>query len=509
MDAEPTLISQILSGISPILSAVKFLLSFVFVFGLVVFIHELGHFLTAKFFGVLVEEFALGMGPKIFSRKKGGTEYKLCIFPIGGYVKMSGEEPEEAEGKKLSERDYYGQPPFKRFLITFSGPFMNFVLALLIFILVPMIGLKDYDPIIGPIEKGSTGEVAGLLPGDVVVSADSKKIRTFSELLEAIDNAEDSISLEVLRNDVKKFIAVPIEKKKDEDFFRNTIEVNTIGIGAFLEPLYDDSDLKEKEKRKMSLSPSGFINLQSEDRITSINGKNVVFWQDISRILNDEYLVTTDPTLKKWEEIWNTPYVTETDKQERTKIIKLSFKRNGEEITKPVVLHVIKSSQFVKPKDKSEPDVEYYWIIGIPFSDTRKIFHYTPFSALVKGVEHLNRTTVFIVKVFGLLFQGRLTTKALGGPIMIGKMVKTTSDSGIIALLIFTAVLSLHLGMINYVPFPALDGGHMAFSILEMIRRKPLSLKTMEYIQKTGFAILIGLIIIVSYNDVIRLITGE
>ena len=117
-------------------------------------------------------------------------------------------------------------------------------------------------------------------------------------------------------------------------------------------------------------------------------------------------------------------------------------------------------------------------------------------------------STEFIIKVFGKLFQGKLGKKALGGPIMIGKMIKQTSDSGIIPLLIFTAILSLHLGLINYFPFPALDGGHMAFSLLEIVRRKPLSLKTMEYVQKTGFTILIALIIYVSYQDILRLVGG-
>ncbi|MCK5707348.1 MAG: RIP metalloprotease RseP [Candidatus Aureabacteria bacterium] len=483
-----------------LLSSMKFILAFVGVFGVVVFIHELGHFFMAKFFGVKVEEFALGMGPKLFGFKKGETEYKLCAFPIGGYVKMSGEEPEEAKEKTLSKQDYYGQHPFKRFLITFCGPLMNFVLALVLFALIPMIGIYDYPPVIGPVDKGSTAEKAGLLSGDVVISANNKKVRNFSDILLEINESEKTIALEVERDKKVMNFNVEIATEEGENFFREKVDYKTIGVDAFL-----TSKIKDVSK----LKPASFIKLQTGDIITAIGEHKVHFWQDISRILKDNKEGTDAAQFKEWQKIWNAE-LKKKKSQRSTRIVWLDVERGGKPMPKKaVVLHATKKTMQVKKKGQDKIDEQFYWIIGVERFDESKKYVYSPFKSIQMGMDSIKSMTAFIVKVFGALFQGRLTKQALGGPIMIAKIVNDTANKKLVDLLMLTAVLSLHLGLLNYFPFPALDGGHMAFSILEMIRRKPLALKTMEVIQKSGFAILIGLIIYVSYNDILRLVSGQ
>jgi len=485
---------ELIAYLEKILSAIKFIGSFIFVFGIVVFIHELGHFLTAKLFGVKVEEFALGMGPRIWGFQKGETEYKLCVFPIGGYVKMSGEEPEEAKEKTLSERDYYGQSPFKRFLITFSGPLMNFVLAFVVYLM----GIYDLPPVIGPIEKDSTAEKAGCKAGDVIISVDGKKIKTFSEAQELIYETKSDLVLEVKRED--KLISLEVKKslKEEEDILGDPIVINDIGIDNYMEPVINEV---------APLTPASFVKLKSGDRILSINGKKVHFWQNIFDILNTEEHQKTLSEFSEWENAWNKIYETK-EMPTLVRIVWLEIERNKEKLKLPIVLQSRKMEKLI-PLKTEEDKQEYLWFIGLHPFDIRKVYRYSPIASISKSMQKMVASVKFIVKVFGKLFQGKLGKKALGGPIMIGKMIKQTADSGFTDLLIFTAILSLHLGLINYFPFPALDGGHMAFSLLEMVRRKPLSLKTMEYIQKTGFAILIALIIYVSYQDILRLVGGS
>lgn len=477
-----------------ILPAVKFLVSFIFVFGAVVFFHELGHFITAKLFGVRVEEFALGMGPRIWGFTKGETEYKLCLFPIGGYVKMSGEEPEEAKGKTLSEHDYYGQPPYKRFLITFSGPLMNFVLAFVIFIVVYMLGLYDYQPVVGPVEAGSPAEQAGIKSGDVIVSASGKKIHAFSEVFKAIDKAKESLTLKVKRDGAIKTFDVSVSTKKEENIFGEIVDMNFIGIDADIEPVV--SDIAES-------SPASFFGLRPGDKIKKINDTDIVFWQDIYQTLNENNESVFSSEFHGWEKTWNA-LMQKKDVPALVKIVWLTVERGEKIIRKPIVIPARKKISPLPIED--EKDDEYIWLIGI--EPDMPLFSYSFPAAIGKSAERIQDTTAFIFKVFEMLFRGKLGKKALGGPIMIGKMIKKTTEHGLVPVLIFTAVLSLHLGIINYFPFPALDGGHMVFSIIEIIRRKPLSLKVMEYIQKTGFAILIALIIYVSYYDILRL-AGE
>ena len=349
------------------------IVAFLIVISIIVLIHEFGHFIVAKKLGVKVEKFSLGFGPKIFGKKMGETEYVISALPLGGYVKLLGEDPSEELSPEDEKRSYSKLSPYKKFLIIFFGPFFNFVLALIIFTIIFMMGRPVLKSVIGNVIKGRPAARAGLKKGDVITSINGIKIRSWGSL--------------------SKYI---------EKFGKNTI---TIGV---------------KEGKK-----SYFIKLKP----VAISRLNILR-QKIKR-----YIIGIYP-------LQNAVY----------------YKYSG-------VLNSLYSSL-----------KEIWFIIYIT-----------------------------VISLFYLII-GRLPASDLGGPIMIAQLSGRAASLGVSDFFYFIAFISVNIGLINLFPIPALDGGHLLFSVVEMVKRKPLSVAFQETAAKVGFALLILLLLFVSYNDIIRTI---
>lgn len=349
------------------------IISTLIVLGILVFAHELGHFLLAKRLRVGVLTFSLGFGPKLIGRKIGETEYKISAFPLGGYVKLIGENPEEKVKEEDLLRSFSVQPVWKRALIIGAGPFFNFILAAVLFSIINLFGIPYHPSKIGEVSPGLPAEQAGLKQGDIVLSID-------------------------------------------------------------------------------------------EEAVTK--------WDDLSKIIRNS----------------------------KGKDLLLKVKRDGE------ILEIKVTPKSSTQKNLFGEEVPVF-VIGITPFDEIVVQKVGPFEAVGQGLLQtwfgIELTVVSIIK----LIERVIPAKTIGGPILIAQLAGEQAQRGLVSLVLFMAILSINLGVINLFPIPILDGGHFLFLALEAILRKPLSIKKMEIAQQIGLVFIILLMVFAFYNDLIRIFT--
>jgi len=351
------------------------ILSAIVVLGILIFVHELGHFLFAKFFGVGVETFSLGFGPKILAKQIGETEYRISAFPLGGYVKMIGESLDDELPEEDVERSFMAKAPVKRMVIVAAGPCFNLIFAYLVFIIVCMIGV--------PTATTQIGEV-------------------------------------------------------------------------------------------MADMPAARAGLRTGDRVTAIDGKPVSRWNDLALLISEsggkpvELIVQRDG---------------KTFPLKVTPEMRTAKNLLGETVTSPAI-GVMVSKEFVTER------------VG-------------PLDAVVKGTEHTWNVTKMTVIAVAKLFSGSISVDNIGGPIMIAKTAGEQAETGLVYFLSFMALLSINLGLLNLLPVPILDGGHLVFYAWEMIVGKPVHLKAREIAQQIGLVLLVGLMVLAFYNDIARYLVGQ
>lgn len=352
------------------------ILSTAIVLGVLIFVHELGHFLVAKRSGVTVLRFSLGFGPKLLGITRGGTEYRLSLIPLGGYVKMLGEDAEEELTEEQRAGSFSEQPVWKRLAIVFAGPFSNYILAIVIFtFLFAFSGMHERLPEIGTVNPGSPAEQAGLQAGDRVVSLNGIQINTWDELSESIEKYGDNpLALQVMRD-------------------------------------------------------------------------------------NHEMTVKVTPTVNEVKNLF------------------------GEGVKRP--------------------------LIGVTASEKYAIKKVDPLSAGYYALAQTwNFSKLFFLTIVKLI-QRVVPLQTLGGPILIAQMAGQQAQEGILNLINFIAIISVNLAVLNLLPIPVLDGGHIFFFLIEAVLGKPLSLKKVEIAQKVGLLVLLALMVVVFYNDIMRLIPGH
>ncbi|QJA05341.1 RIP metalloprotease RseP [Thermosulfurimonas marina] len=343
-----------------------------FVLSLLIIFHEWGHFVLARLCGVRVLRFSVGFGPVLLSRQLGETEFCLSAVPLGGYVKLLGENPETPLSPEERPRSFSEKPLWQRALIVAAGPLFNLLLAWLVFAL--FFGVKGKPqvlPEVGKVLSGSPAEAAGLRPGDLILSVNGRPVRTWEELTERVrKEGLRPLLLEVRRQKEVLQIRLVPQLREVRNLFGEKEKVPVIGIVA-----------------------SG-------------------------RVLTEK--------VPPWRAFWE---------------------------------------------------------------------------ALVRVGELTRLTVVALVK----LLERALPLSSLGGPLLIAQMAGQQARQGLLALLLFSGVLSVNLAVINLLPVPMLDGGHLVFYAVEALRGRPLSPRTQERIQKVGLALLIALMVLVFYNDLARL----
>ncbi len=347
----------------------------IIVLGVLIFVHELGHFIFAKLFGVGVEKFSLGFGAKLIGFKKGETEYLISAFPLGGYVKMVGEGGDVELSEADQAKSFAAKSPLQRIVIVAAGPCFNLIFAHLLFILVFMVGVPAATTKIGEVVKNKPAALAGMQANDLVTMIDGKAVQRWDELSKSIAESKGRpIELQVRRG------------------------------GALLT-----------------------FRMQPEQRTS----KNLL----------------------------------------------------GDTVTSPIV--------------------------GIVSAGETVIDRFGPLDALVKGSQQTWSVIKLTILSLVRLIERAIPLDTIGGPIMIAKMAGQQAAAGGISFIAFMALLSVNLGILNLLPVPILDGGHLFFYFWELVFRKPMSMKTREIAQQIGLVLLVSLMVLAFYNDIARYFVGQ
>ena len=427
------------------------LVIFIVCIGILIFVHELGHFVAARMKGIRVLKFSLGFGPKIIGKKVGENEYQISALPLGGYVKMAGEDitGETATGPD----EFSSKSVLDRATVVLAGPIMNIIIAFLFMPLVFFIGIKmpaflEEIPIVGLVEEGSPAEIGGIQTGDRIVQISSSPVSSWNDVATTLS----------LRPELGIKIEVEREKEIKEVFLEKGTGTPYSGSG-YAGILPDIPTVIGKVNKGYPADQAG---LREGDRIVEIDGTPVGNWYQVSSYIRSHV----------------------------EKEIAVAVMRGDEKII--VTVRPI--------KDRTGG----YGVIGIINRQETVVKKFGIIESIGHGMSRMYELTVLTFDVLKRLFSFNLSIETLGGPIMIAKLTGEAAQSGISDLIAFVAFMSLQLGILNLLPIPVLDGGWVIFLLIEKIKGSPLSKKTMEVAQTIGFALLITLIIIVSYNDILR-----
>jgi regulator of sigma E protease len=438
------------------------ILAAVVVLGVLIFVHELGHFLVAKRSRVGVLKFSLGFGPKLVGVKRGETEYLLSAVPLGGYVKMIGEDPGDESAEAADpERSFSKKSVGTRSLIILAGPVSNLLLPVVIFWgIFTFVGQPYFVPVVGSPEVGSAAVGAGLTVGDRIQTVNGQPIQRWDELEAALrDSRGQALTLAIERNGQKLDVSVEPRAVKGRDVFGQEIEGWDIG----LHPL-----ISSKIGQVLPGQPAQQAGLKAGDRVSAISGQPVTEWDQMAKVIH------ASPG----------------------KPIQLTIDRQGQQMTVEVT---------PKPSKQTGPTGETeVGLIGIgpaPESDYRRL---DPVSALGAAVRKTADLSELVVTGFVKLVQAKISPKTIGGPILIAQMAGEVAQRGLVDLLSFTALLSINLAILNLLPIPILDGGHLLFSGIEWLRGQPVSLRKREIAQQVGMVLLAALMVFAFYNDIFR-----
>lgn len=369
----PVQISNLVTLISPYFTTVLATLA---VLGVLVFVHEFGHFLLAKLLGVRVEVFSLGFPPKLISKQIGETNYRISVVPLGGYVKLLGENPNDEVPPELIPRSFQHRPLWHRALIVLAGPAFNFLFAFVaLSMLFAVSGLPYVPTEVGRIIEGSPAAKAGLKPGDLIVSVNRTPVKRWEELSQQIRrHGGQTLEVAVKRGGQTLDFKVTPEKRESENIFGQKVQAYQIGVAS------------------------------------------------------SERLVTEE--------------------------------------------------------------------LG-------------PVRAVEEGMGYTLRIAALTLQSIYKLIVREISVDTLGGPIMIAQVAGKQAEMGLSHLIHFMAVLSVNLTLLNLLPIPVLDGGHMVFLFLEAVRGKPLALKHREMAQAVGMMLILTLMMLVFYHDIMRLISPK
>lgn len=434
---------------------------FIIALGILVTVHEWGHLIIAKRNGIKVEAFSIGFGPKLFGFNFGDTEYKVCLIPLGGYVKMLGEHPED-EGAGEA-RSYVKQTVWSRLKVVTAGPAMNIVLCILLMPVVFMLGrmepkyLKE-APVVEQVKMNSDAMIAGVTPGYRIVSVGGVDVSTWREAMDQIilsGGAPVEIAFDQTGTRVVKTLK-PTELKDRKGYYVGVEPFIFLGNEPVLDTVVPDSAAAE-------------AGLLSGDVVVEAAGKPVQTWTDMT-----EAIAANEGTA-----------------------INVTVRRDGQLV-----------SVSLTPR---YDDGYKRWVIGVQknmetMNSQYEEVSYSFFPAIKKGWEESLRLMGLTVDVLKKLFSFQLSIKALGGPVQIAQASAVAASNGLSDFIHFMCFLSIQLGILNLLPIPVLDGGHVVFLGIEAIRRKPLSIRTQQIFQQVGLSLLLLLFAVVTFNDLDHLL---
>jgi len=514
---------------------------FILFLGPLIFFHELGHFLVARFFGVRVEVFSLGFGPKLFKFKKGFTEYAISLIPLGGYVKMFGDDPLNKDGIKEEDKKYsfVYQGKLARFWIIFGGPLANFLLAYFIFVSLMLVGERLPEIRFGMITEESRFYSYGIRSGDILRKINGKEVLSPSDMMLEGKNKIESITVERLT--ATKYLPMDIQA---ETFFsefgqyspvlRKPILVDKSGK-TFVLSLY------EKEVNwKMSLEAVAqnfnhydfyifpiekFDENESKIRLGLVPSKLPITWTNSSNffeLLSNAGFKTIDLRIKNItmnspadvaglksgdtlisvnnEQLYSFEHLKlKLQKIENSRSISLAVWRNNEMMTKSILPEIVKAEGKENKRIGVESSMQ---ILALNYIFTKP-------SSIVEALQRAFSKTIGSITAvtdgFKKLVTKEVSLKSVGGPIAIAQAATESFNTSLSYFFQIMALISVNLGVINLFPIPILDGGHLMFIFIEIFNRGPVSRRKLEIAQQFGLSFLLLLMVLALFNDFSRI----
>jgi regulator of sigma E protease len=442
--------------------------AFIVALGILIVVHEFGHYLVARLCHVKVLRFSVGFGRALFMKRIGSdkTEWVIAAIPFGGYVKMLDEREGPVEPHEV-HRAFNRQSVGKRLLIVVAGPLFNFLFAVIVYAGLFMYGLPEASPVMAEPPPGSVAAAAGLHAGDTVRSTDGEPLSTWQDLRWRIVQAAlqgQKVRLEIL--DQKGHIA---ETVLDLSGFSSaepeTDVLEKAGLSLYRPKLQAVVGGLEPG------SPASKAGLQPGDRVLEIDGKAVATWEDFVK------LIQASPG----------------------RPLNLLVERGAERLK----IEVIPESRKVNDRQIGR--------IGAASRDLEKFYtrmSYGPLQSLGKALGKTLEISVFSLKMLGKMVIGQVSWKHISGPVTIADFAGQSAQMGVTYYLTFLALISISLGVLNLLPIPLLDGGHLMYYAIELVKGKPVSERAMELGQRVGLALLLVMMAFAFYNDFNRLLSG-
>ena len=451
------------------------LISIIILLGVIIGIHELGHFLAARKFNVHVIRFKIGFGKTLVSRfDKRGTEFSIGLLPLGGYVQMLGEDNpiqgKDSDPDNYSEEISYPQASLgARAIITAAGPIANFVLAVIAYFLIFMIGVKDLVPIVGAVNDDSLAMQAGIEVGDRIVSIDNKEVVSLKDLntllaLRIGETGSILVNYKKPNSDLKYSESVNIEDWLSSELDQSII--SSFGILPFIPPIVSSVQVG---------SPADKSGIESGDQIIRVGDNVIRTWYELV------------------EEISSIP-----DKE-----TSLTIKRNGTSFSVQASIGSVQDELGMKigrigiARISSNEEIPDEFLVI-----TKK----GPIESFALGIKETYNFTVLILDSIGKMITGSISAENIGGPIQIAVLSGSAAKAGLVSFISMIALLSINLGLINLLPVPILDGGQLVLIAAEKIKGSPLSEGFVEFAYRIGLLLVIGLMAFAVFNDITRIV---
>jgi regulator of sigma E protease len=447
-----------------------YMAAFALVLGVLIVIHEFGHYAVARLCGVKVLRFSVGFGKTLLIRQYGETEWTICAFPLGGYVKMLDEREGEVAPEELG-RSFNRQSIVKRVLIVVAGPLANLALAILIYWALFIHGVDEVRPVLGAPPAATAAAHAGIASGDVVRAVNGKTVATWQES-----------RWEVLQLALRHQTATLQVETAGTGLVERNIELSGINLDELDGDLLQQIGLQLYRPVLKPIigtvapdSPAAEVGLQVNDEFLSIDGKAIKSWSEVATAIRNSV----------------------------GHVLRISLLRNGRTVGVEVKAR--------EETEKGQP-IGRIGVMVKEDPDTRiemmTLVRYAPAAAMVKAVTQTWETSTFSLKMIGRMITGELSWRNLSGPVTIADYAGQSARMGIVQYLKFLAMISISLGVLNLLPIPILDGGHLLYYLAEFIKGGPVSERVMEIGQQIGLTLLVLLMAFAFYNDINRLISS-